>query len=162
MTTTNGTEATIEADPAVPAIHTTRDFNATTEQLMRAHLDPEIFVKWVGPHGTSTEVKEWDATRGGRWRYGGVSEGQEYWFFGSFHDVGDNRIVQTFTWEGLPEAVSLETMRFEDLGDGRTRLHATSLCPSFEERDGWLKSGMEVGVNDGYAKLGALLADGAI
>lgn len=160
---TTTTEATIEADPTVPAIHTTRDFHATTEQLMRAHLDPEIFVKWVGPRGSTIEVKEWDATRGGRWSYAGSNgEGQEYAFFGSFHDVDDNRIVQTFTWEGMPEAVSLETLRFEDLGDGRTRLHATSLCPSFEERDGWLKSGMEVGVNDGYAKLDALLADGTL
>jgi hypothetical protein len=49
-----------------------------------------------------------------------------------------------------------------DLGDGCTRLHATSLCDSFAARDGWLQSGMEVGVNEGYAKLDALLRDGAV
>jgi uncharacterized protein YndB with AHSA1/START domain len=69
--------------------------------------------------------------------------------------------VQTFTWEGMPEAVALETMTFEDLGNGWTRLHAASLTDSFEGRDAWLASGMEVGVNDGYAKLDALLADSA-
>ena len=72
------------------------------------------------------------------------------------------RIVQTFTYEGEPEGVALETLRFEDLGDGRTRLHAQSLVDSFEDRDAWLRSGMEVGVNDGYAKLDRLIADGDV
>ena len=67
--------------------------------------------------------------------------------------------MQTFTWEGMPEDVSLETLRFEDLGDGRTRLHAQSLVDSFEGRDQWLASGMEVGVDQGYAKLDALVAE---
>ncbi|MBA2497356.1 MAG: polyketide cyclase, partial [Acidimicrobiia bacterium] len=53
---------------------------------------------------------------------------------------------------------ALETLRFEDLGDGRTRLHAQSLVDSFEGRDQWLASGMETGVDEGYAKLDALIA----
>ena len=59
-------------------------------------------------------------------------------------------------------AIEEETLSFEDPGGGRTRLHAQSLVDSFEARAAWLKSGMEVGVNDGYAKLDALLADGAV
>ena len=77
-------------------------------------------------------------------------------------DVPIDRIVQTFTWEGMPDDVALETITFEDLGDGRTRMHATSLVGSFEARDGMLSSGMDVGIRDGYAKLDALLADGAL
>ena len=61
----------------------------------------------------------------------------------------------------MPEAVALETMTFEDLGDGLTRLHGFSLCDSFEARDGMLASGMEVGIHEGYRSLDALLADGA-
>jgi uncharacterized protein YndB with AHSA1/START domain len=76
--------------------------------------------------------------------------------------VREDRIVQTFTWEGMPDGVALETMTFEDLGDGRTRLHAVSLCDSFEDRDAWLRSGMEVGVNDGYAAVDRMLAEGTI
>ena len=70
--------------------------------------------------------------------------------------------MQTFTFDGEPDGVALETLRFEDLGDGRTRLHALSLCDSFEGRDAWLRSGMEVGVNQGYAKLDGLLAEGSV
>jgi uncharacterized protein YndB with AHSA1/START domain len=159
----NVSEARIEADPTVPAIHIYREFNATPAQLMRAHTDPEIFVRWVGPHGTTTKVDYWDARTGGSWRFVGSSpDGAEYAFRGCFHEVGDTKIVQTFTWEGMPDGVSLETLTFEDVGDGRTRLHATSLCDSFEAREGWLNSGMEVGVNDGYAKIDALLGDGAL
>ena len=152
-------EATIEADPTLPIIRITRDFAATPAQLLRAHTDPELFARWVGPDGMRTTLDHWDATTGGSWRFTGSHDGQEYGFHGSFHEVGPNRIVQTFTWEGQPEGVSLETLTFEDLGDGRTRLHAQSLVDSIEGRDAWLRSGMEVGVNDGYAKLDDLLKE---
>lgn len=76
--------------------------------------------------------------------------------------VREDRIVQTFTWEGMPNGVSLETLDLIDLGDGRTRLHAMSLCDSFEDRDAWLSSGMEHGVNDGYAALEKLAAEGEL
>lgn len=70
--------------------------------------------------------------------------------------------MQTFTFEGDPDGVALETLWFEDLGDGRTRLRTQSLVDSFESRDAWLRSGMEVGVNDGYAKLERMIIDGAV
>jgi uncharacterized protein YndB with AHSA1/START domain len=73
--------------------------------------------------------------------------------------VSEERIVQTFTFEGQPEGVALETLRFEDLGDGRTRLRAQALVDSFEGRDQWLASGMETGVEEGYTKLDALVAE---
>ena len=91
-----------------------------------------------------------------------MSGGEEYGFRGCFHEVSPHRIVQTFTWEAMPEGVALETLTFEDLGDGRTRLHAQSLVDSFEGRDAWLASGMETGVDEGYAKLDALLAAGDV
>jgi uncharacterized protein YndB with AHSA1/START domain len=165
--TTNSTAAAkIEADPTVPIIRITRDFAATPEQLLRAHTDPELFAKWVGPNGTVTTVEHWDARTGGSWRFSGQhgdgSDGMTFSFRGCFHEVSPGRLVQTFTWEGMPEAVSLETLTFTDLGDGRTRLEAASLCDSFEGRDAWLNSGMEVGVDDGYAKLDALLAEGQV
>jgi uncharacterized protein YndB with AHSA1/START domain len=159
MTTTHRHQATIEADPTVPIIRIIRDFDATPAQLLRAHTDPELFARWCGPDGTDTEIVDWDATDGGRWRYVARLDGEEYAFRGCFHEVGADRIVQTFTFEGQPEGVALETLTFEDRGEGRTRLHAQSLVDSFEGRDQWLASGMETGVNDGYAKLDAMLAE---
>ena len=156
------TEARIEADPTVPVIHITRDFAGTPEQLLRAHADPELFVRWVGPDSLRSRIDHWDARTGGSWRYVATHGDDEHAFRGCFHEVRPDRIVQTFTWEGMPDAVALETLVFEDLGGGRTRLHASSLCDSFAARDGWLQSGMEVGINEGYAKLDGLLRDGAV
>ncbi|MFQ6170657.1 SRPBCC domain-containing protein [Oryzobacter sp. R7] len=160
MTTTYA-QARIEADEKVPMIHIHRDFRATPAQLFRAHTDPEVFARWVGPADVGAVIDYWDARDGGSWRYttaGRVGTA----FRGCFHTVTEERIVQTFTWEGMPEGVALETVTFEDLGDGRTRLHATSLCDSFEARDGWLASGMETGVDDGYAAIDRMLEAGEL
>ncbi len=151
------TQAKIEADEHLPIIRITRDFAATPAQLHVAHTDPERFAQWVGPEGTETEITVWDARDGGEWRFMSRHNGQQYAFRGCFHEVSERRIVQTFTYEGDPDGVSLETLTFEDLGDGRTRLEAQSLVDSFEGRDAWLRSGMEVGVNEGYAKLDQVL-----
>ncbi len=156
------TEATIEADPTLPIIRITRDFAATPEQLFRAHTDPELFAKWVGPDRMTVRIEHWDARNGGSWSYAAGTDDAEFGFRGCFHEVRTDRIVQTFTFEGSPDNVSLETLTFERLDDGRTRLHAQSLCDSFEVRDQWLASGMETGVDQGYAKLDGLLAEGVL
>jgi uncharacterized protein YndB with AHSA1/START domain len=155
-------ETTIEADPKLPVIRMTRDFTATPEQLLRAHTDPKLFAQWVGPSSLETRIDEWEARSGGRFRFVSTRDGEEFAFRGCFHEIRPDRIVQTFTYEGDPDGVALETLWFEDLGDGRTRLRTQSLVDSFEGRDAWLASGMEVGVNEGYAKLEEMLADGTV
>ena len=155
-------EAKIEADSAVPIIRITRDFAATPEQLFRAHTDPDLFAQWVGPADMTTRIEHWDAKRGGSWQFVQERDGTEYRFHGCFHEVRPGRIVQTFTYDDEPDGVALDTLRFEEFAPGRTRLHGASLCDSFEARDAWLASGMETGVNEGYAKLDAMMADGAV
>jgi uncharacterized protein YndB with AHSA1/START domain len=155
------TSAVIEADPKLPIIRITRDFAAPPEKVLRAHTDPDLFARWVGPDAITMRIVHWDARTGGSWRYIHTHGDAEYGFHGTFHEVRPDRIVQTFTYEGEPDGVALETLTFEDLGDGRTRLHAQSLVDSFESRDAWLRSGMETGVNEGYAKLDKVLSDDA-
>jgi hypothetical protein len=46
----------------------------------------------------------------------------------------------------MPGHVCIETVTFEDLGDGRTRVVTTSLFHTTEDRDGMLQSGMEQGL----------------
>jgi uncharacterized protein YndB with AHSA1/START domain len=155
-------ETTIEADPNVPTIRIIRDFDAPPDRVFRAWVDPELIVKWLGPKSSDIRIDQWDARTGGSYRYASVQDGQEVAaFYGSFHEVRPSeRLVQTFTWEGMPDGVSLETMTFEDLGDGRTRTIGLSVVDSFEGRDAIMASGMDVGVNEGYEKLDALLAQG--
>jgi uncharacterized protein YndB with AHSA1/START domain len=159
---TRTTQTTIEADERVPVIRITRDFAATPAQLLEAHTDPHLFARWVGPDGMETQITAWDARDGGEWAFVQRHDGEEYRFRGCFHEVSRHRIVQTFSFEGAPDNVALETLTFEELAGGRTRLHAQSLVDSFENRDEWLRSGMEVGVDQGYAKLDGVLADVAV
>jgi uncharacterized protein YndB with AHSA1/START domain len=155
-------ETTIEADPNLPTIRIIRDFDAPPDRVFRAWVDPELVVQWLGPKSSEIRIDQWNARTGGNFRYASVQDGEEVAaFYGSFHEVRPSeRLVQTFTWEGMPNGVALETMTFEDLGDGRTRTIGLSLVENLEARDGIMASGMEVGVYEGYAKLDALLTKG--
>jgi uncharacterized protein YndB with AHSA1/START domain len=150
----------IEADPNLPTIVITREFDAPPERVFRAHTDPDLVVQWLGPRRLTMRIDEYDARTGGSYRYLHCDDdGSEYAFHGVFHEVRPfERIVQTFTYEGSPDDVELETLVFEDLG-GRTRLVAKSVGESIEARDAMIASGMETGVREGYEQLDELLAD---
>jgi uncharacterized protein YndB with AHSA1/START domain len=157
--TTSTHETQIVADPDVPLVRIIREFDAPPEKVFRAHTDPDLVVQWQGPHGMEARIDHFDCRTGGSYRYVHSHDGQEYGFHGCFHEVRPNEvIVQTFTFEGVPDGVALEKLVLEDLGNGRTRLTATSLVDSFADRDAFLASGMEVGVREGYERLDAILA----
>jgi uncharacterized protein YndB with AHSA1/START domain len=152
-------ETQIIADPDVPLVRIIREFDAPPEKVFRAHTDPDLVVQWLGPNGMEARVDHFDCRTGGSYRYVHTQDGVDYGFHGCFHEVRpDEVIVQTFTFEGVPDGVALERLVLEDLGGGRTRLTTTSLVDSFEGRDAFLASGMEVGVREGYERLDALLA----
>jgi uncharacterized protein YndB with AHSA1/START domain len=149
----------IEVDDKVPMVRLIREFDAPPEKVFRAHVDPELVSQWLGPRDLVTDIDHYDCRTGGSYRYLHRRGEEEYGFYGSFHEVRPNElIVQTFCFEGMPEGVALERMTFEDLGDGRTRLVATSLVDSFEGRDAFVASGMETGIQEGYQRLDELLA----
>ena len=157
--TTSTHETEIIADPKVPLVRIIREFDAPPEKVFRAHTDPELLVQWLGPRRLEMRIDHHDCRTGGSYRYVHVGDGNEFGFHGCFHEVRPSElIVQTFTFEGEPDGVALERLLFDDLGDGRTRLTATSLVDSFEARDAVLASGMEDGVRQSYERLDELLA----
>lgn len=163
MSTTSETATnpvTIEAPEGVPYIDFTREFDAPVASVYRAHCEPDLVKQWLGPDGLEMEIESFDVRTGGRYRYlHKDAEGGEYGFNGVFHVARENEfIIQTFEFEGFPDVVSIESMTFEDLGGGRTRLRGHAVYPSQEARDGMVESGMEVGMTEGYVKLDALLA----
>ena len=158
MSSTSTRETQILADADVPIIRITREFDAPPSKVFRAHTDPEILARWLGPSRHEMTVTDFDCRSGGSFRYVMSSNGNEFGFHGCFHEVRpDDLIVQTFTFEGEPDGVALERLQLEDLGGGRTRLTVTSLVDSFAARDAWLSTGMEEGVREGYERLDALL-----
>jgi uncharacterized protein YndB with AHSA1/START domain len=155
-------ETKIEADPNLPTVRIVRDFDAPPERVYRAWTDPELVAQWLGPRSIEMRIDTWDARTGGSYRYSAWQEGAEVAsFYGSFHELRPaERLVQTFTYLGEPDGVSLDTMTFEDLGDGRTRVSGLSVVDTMEVRDAMLASGMETGIIEGYEKLDELLAGG--
>jgi uncharacterized protein YndB with AHSA1/START domain len=160
MSAATRNETRISADPSVPTITIVRDFDASRDQVYRAWTDPELAARWLGPKDTAMDIETWDLRTGGSYRYRAVRAGEEIArFYGSFHEARPNeRLVQTFTWEGAPDGVSLDTVTFTDLGGGRTRATLLSVVESLEIRDMILASGMDTGVIEGFEKLDALLA----
>ena len=159
MTITNNHETEIISDPDIPLVRITREFDAPPAKVFRAHTDPELVAHWLGPRRHETRIDHFDCRTGGSYRYVMVSDGNEFGFHGSFHEVRPPAlIIQTFTFEGQPDGVALERLVLEDLGGGRTRLTSTSLVDSFADRDAFVASGMEDGVREGYERLDELLA----
>jgi len=147
-------EAEIIVEEKVPVVRIIRQFDAPPEKVFRAHVDPELFVQWNWPEGFSVRFDHFDCRTGGAYRITMSGDDMEGSVHGSFHDViANERIIQTFSPDAAPDLVILERHRFEDLGDGRTRLTATSLVESFEYRDSFIDAGLV----EGYERLDQLL-----
>ncbi len=162
MTTTARPEAVIEAHPDLPLITITREFDAPPELVYRAWAEPDLVRQWMGPRSVDMDIETWDCRTGGAYRYTATRAGEEVArFYGSFHEARPGeRLVQTFTYDGMPAAVSLEPMTVEPLESGRCRIVAVSVVESMQAQAAMMASGMEVGINEGYEKLDELLARG--
>ena len=118
---------------------------------------------WIGPRSLETKITHWDFRTGGGYRYEQTdADGNTYAFRGVFHTVRENELlIQTFEYEGTPDEVSIDIMRFESLPGGRSRIVDHSVFPSIEVLEGMMAEGMEYGMNEGYEKLDEMLAAGA-
>jgi len=135
-----------------------RVFDAPRELVWRAFTDPELVARWWG-RGNKLVIERMEVERGGHWRYVEHSPDGVDGFEGRYREVTPpERLVQTFEWDGMPGYVVIETVTFEDLGGGRTKVVNSSLFHTIEERDGMLSSGMETGLRESYAALDRLLA----
>jgi uncharacterized protein YndB with AHSA1/START domain len=142
-------------------IVTERVFSAPRERVFQAFVDPELVPKWWGRRTDTTTVDKMDVRVGGDWRF--VTDGPDgsTALRGTFRAIEPPELIeQTFEWEGMPGHIVVEIARFEDLGDGQTRVSTRSLFHTTEERDGMLASGMEIGMGESYEKLDELLAQG--
>ncbi|MEQ1606526.1 MAG: SRPBCC family protein [Pyrinomonadaceae bacterium] len=155
-------KTTITAEPGKQELFIIREFDAPRELVYKAHTDPALYAQWVGPNDLTMTVDELNAKHGGKFRFVHERSGHKYTFFGVYHEaLAPERIIGTFEFDGLPETghVILGTTKFEELPGGRTRLVHQSVFQSVQDRDGMIQSGMERGVNEGYDKLDAILAE---
>jgi uncharacterized protein YndB with AHSA1/START domain len=129
--------------PSELEIRVERVFDAPRAHVFSVWTDPELIPEWWGDN---TVVEEMDVRPGGRWRFNtgsGVVEGE-------FREVvPPERLVQTFQNH-------LQTLEFEDLGDG-TKLTQTMSFATTEERDTTMQYGVEEGAKGGFARVDAVL-----
>lgn len=151
----------ITAEPGKQELFITREFDAPRELVFRAHTDPDLYIRWVGPRDLTMTLVTFEPVSSGRWRYIQKDKnGNEFGFHGVNHEVtAPERIIGTFEFEGLPETghVVLETVKFEELRGGRTRVTTQSVFQSVADRDGMIAAGMESGVVDGHERLDEIL-----
>jgi uncharacterized protein YndB with AHSA1/START domain len=154
-------KAVVTAEPNKQEIVVVREFDAPRDLVFKAFTDPELYVKWLGPKDYTMKLDTFEPKAGGSWRYTQKDkDGNEFAFHGVNHEVkAPERIIGTFEFDGLPESghVILETARFEELPDGRTRFINQSVFQSVADRDGMLQSGMEGGMQESYDRLDELL-----
>lgn len=154
----------IIAEPGSLAVDMNREFNATPAQLFRAFTEPDLLVQWLGPRGLKMEIQEFDVRHGGVWAFTHADDNGTYGFRGVFHGTpsAEDGISQTFEFDGAAGHICLESVKFDEVAQGRTIIRNHSIYQSLEDRNAMLESGMEYGVNEGYEKLDELLNDGKI
>jgi len=144
--------------PSDREVRIERIFNAPRDRVWRAFTDPKLVAQWWG-RGNRLVVERMEVERGGHWRFVEHAPDGVHGFEGRFREVSPpERLSYTFEWDGMPGHVVVETVTFEDLGNGRTKVVTVGLFHTTEDRDGMVSSGMEEGVNQSYAALDRLLA----
>ena len=148
----------ITAESGGREITITRVFDAPRNHVFKAYTDPSLIPQWWGPKRFTTTVEKMEVKPGGIWRIlQRGADGNEYAFNGVYHAiVSPQRLVRTYEFEGMPGHVSLETVTFEEQ-DGKTKVTATTVFQTVEDRDGMIRSGMREGVVETMDRLANLL-----
>ncbi len=145
--------------PSDREIRITRVFKAPRHMVFDAHTKPELVRRWLfGPEGWSFTVCEIDLRVGGKYRFVWRNvDGEEMGMGGTYREVvRPERLVTTELfdedWTG-GETVNATVLTEHE---GGTLLTSTILYSSKEARDGALQSGMDEGMEAGYARLDAI------
>jgi uncharacterized protein YndB with AHSA1/START domain len=153
--TTTKTKITTPSDRE---IHIERIVKAPRDRVWRAYADPALVAQWWG-RGHRLDIERHELQRGGYWRYVEHTDRGVFGFEGRYREVTPSeRFVRSFEWDGMPGHVAIEFVTLTDLGDGRTRIGIVMQMHTPEERDGFLHSGMQEGMDAAFAALDTLLA----
>jgi uncharacterized protein YndB with AHSA1/START domain len=136
-----------------------RVFNAPARILFDIWTKPEHVRKWYGVRSTTVTVCDIDLRVGGAWRWVVTDpKGMEIAFSGVFREIdAPRRLVRTERFEAMPGPGCIVTLSFDEK-DGQTTLTMHMLFENKEQRDGCLRSGMELGVKEVYQNIDKLLA----
>ena len=147
----------LEQDPR--SIIGTRVLDAPRELVFSVWTDPKHLAQWWGPNGFTTTTHTFDFRPGGVWRFVMHGpDGRDYQNLVTFDEItSPERIVYRHSGGDDVEPVQFtQTVTFEDLGNGQTRLTWHGRFPSAEERARVIR---EYGADKGLVQTMARLAD---
>ena len=56
----------VTAEPGKQEVFVTREFDAPRELVYKAHIDPILYVQWLGPHGYEMILETFEPVSGGK------------------------------------------------------------------------------------------------
>jgi uncharacterized protein YndB with AHSA1/START domain len=137
--------------PADDQILIEREFAAPARLVWRAVTEPELVRRWWHANCSEMVVCEIDLRVGGKWRYVGRTESEEFAFYGEFRElVPHEKIVQTETFAPFPDDASTNTMTLTERDDGTTLLRTLVQHQTPQARDMHVNSGMETGMQTAF------------
>lgn len=147
----------LEIDPR--SIIGTRVFDAPRDLVFSAWTNPRHLAQWWGPNGFTTTTHSFEFRPGGVWRFVMHGpDGRDYQNRITFDEImPPERIVYRHSGGDDVEPVQFtQTVTFEDLGNGQTRMTWHGKFPSAEERAYVIR---EYGADKGLVQTMARLAD---
>jgi uncharacterized protein YndB with AHSA1/START domain len=152
----------IDVETDARSIISTRVFDAPRDLVFSAWTDPEHLAQWWGPNGFTTTTHSFEFRPGGVWRFVmHRPDGRDYQNRITFDEIAPpERIVYRHGGGGGDDDVEpvqfTQTVSFEDLGNGQTRMTWQGKFPSAEERARVIR---EYGADKGLVQTMARLAD---
>lgn len=142
--------------PAEREVRIERTFDAPPELVWRALTEPELLARWWA-RGNPMTVERFEIRPGGHWRFVEHASDGDFGFEGRFREIEPPKMLsQTFEYDGQPGHVSLDTVVLLGLGE-QTRLIATSLFMTIEDKDAMMAEGVPAGLSQSYAALDEVL-----
>lgn len=145
----------LEQDPR--SIIGTRLLDAPRKLVFAAWTDPKHLAQWWGPNGFTTTTHAFDFRPGGVWRFVMHGpDGRDYQNRITFDEIAPpERIVYRHAGGDDVEPVQFtQTVTFEDIGNGQTRLTWQGRFPSAEGRARVIKKyGADKGLVETMARL---------
>ncbi|MCQ6961931.1 SRPBCC domain-containing protein [Methanolobus chelungpuianus] len=138
----------------------THVFNAPRDVVWEVYTNPDMIPQWWGPGNMTTTVDKMEVKEGGVWRYIQKDEqGNVNGFHGVYKEVREPEFLSdTFNYEPVGPGHELtETLRLEEIGEGKTRAVSTSYFNSIEDMEGVMQPGMEEGAAETYDRFDKLL-----
>ena len=113
----------VRSATAIKQLVIERTLKASPERVFDAFTDPDQLTKWWWPNGFTCPAAEVDLRVGGKYHMVFVTpDGIECSFRGTYLELDrPSRIVDTWLFEGWPDAEAVETMQLHET-DGVTTL----------------------------------------